>query len=82
MPMEIEGATYYTASELTRELRIVRQTLWRWRERGQVPKGRRYRGRQIVFTEAEAQVIREFAHRMEPVDSGMPNQLGLFNGLR
>ena len=68
MAIQIEDVTYFTAGDIQRDLGIVRQTLWRWRRDRLIPQGRRYRGRQIVFTKQEVGLIRKFANRLEPVD--------------
>lgn len=68
MPIKIEGIMYYSVSDVHREFGITRQTLWRWRKDGNIPQGRRYRGRQIVFTKPEIEVIREHANRLEPAE--------------
>jgi transposase-like protein len=34
MPVKVEGQEYYTNSEVSDELGVSRQTLWRWREKG------------------------------------------------
>ena len=70
MPLTIDGATYYSVDDVCRELEIVRQTLWRWRNSGRVPAGRRYRGRKIVFTHEEVEQVRAFANRLEPLGLG------------
>jgi hypothetical protein len=69
MAIQIEDVTYFTAGDIQRDLGIVRQTLWRWRRDRLIPQGRRYRGRQIVFTKQEVGLIRKFANRLEPVDT-------------
>ena len=69
MPIEIEGVEYFTATDIQREVGVVRQTLWRWRRARKIPQGRRYRGRTIVFTRAEVEAIREYSNRLEPADS-------------
>lgn len=66
MAIEIEGVTYYSATDVHEELGIARQTLWRWRQASKIPPGRRYRGYKVVFTAAELVQIREFANRLEP----------------
>ena len=38
-----------------------------WRNAGKVPAGHRYRDRDILFTSAEAEEIRRFANRIEPL---------------
>jgi predicted DNA-binding transcriptional regulator AlpA len=67
MPREIDGIQYVTMVEVLERLGISRQTLWRWRDEDAVPAGRRFRGRTILFTESEFEVIRDYANRMEPV---------------
>jgi hypothetical protein len=82
MPIEIDGVTYFSAADITEKIGVTRQTLWRWRQAGKIPAGRRYRDRQIVFTTAEFQAIREYANRLEPLDPGEVDQLKLFRGQR
>jgi hypothetical protein len=82
MAIEIEGVKYFTAADIHRDLGIVRQTLWRWRRAGNIPSGRRYRDRRIVFTKQEVEAIREYANRLEPADSTNANQLRLFDATR
>jgi hypothetical protein len=82
MPVQIEGVTYFSAAEIHQELEISRQTIWRWRQEGKIPAGRRYRNRQILFTAAERQSIHEFANHLEPADAVGSRQLGLFNGAK
>ncbi len=81
MPVEIQGEQYYTNSEVSDQLKVSRQTLWRWREKGSIPVGLRYRTRQVLFTAGEVESIREFANRLEPIElgSGTVKQLGLFS---
>lgn len=69
MPIEIEGIEYFTATDIQRELGVVRQTLWRWRKARKIPQGRRYRDKTIVFTRTEVEAIREYSNRLEPADS-------------
>jgi hypothetical protein len=80
MPVTIEGEEYYTNSEVSEELRVSRQTLWRWREKGSIPAGLRYRTRQVLFKVEEVEVIRQFANRLVPIElgGGAVRQLGLF----
>jgi len=81
MPVEIQGERYYTNSEVSEQLRVSRQTLWRWREKGSIPAGLRYRTRQVLFTAGEVESIRDFANRLEPIElgGGAVKQLGLFS---
>jgi excisionase family DNA binding protein len=81
MPVEIQGEQYYTNSEVSDQLNVSRQTLWRWREKGSIPAGMRYRTRQVLFTAEEVDAIREFANRLEPIEfgGGSVRQLGLFS---
>lgn len=80
MALNIEGVTYYTMKDVTNSLLISRQTLWRWRCEGRVPLGRRFRDKQLLFTQSEYEAIEEFANRMEPA-SGLGPQLRLFSNL-
>ncbi len=63
----IDGTTYFTAADVARAAGVARQTLWRWRQDGKVPPGRKYRDKQVVFTSAESEQIREYAQRLEPI---------------
>jgi hypothetical protein len=67
--LKIETETYFSAADVQRALNVARQTLWRWRRAGKIPQGRRYRDGQVLFTPGEVEAIREYAHRLEPVDS-------------
>ncbi len=72
MPIQIDGITYYSGTEVIGDLNVSRQTLWRWRNQGKVPPGNRYRGRKVIFTDTEAKAIRRFANRIEPIDQPKP----------
>jgi hypothetical protein len=77
MPIEVEGIEYFTASDIQREVGVVRQTLWRWRKARKIPQGRRYRDKNVVFTRAEMETIREYSNRLAPTDSPeIPGQDG------
>jgi predicted DNA-binding transcriptional regulator AlpA len=78
MTLEIAGTSYLAANELLEELSISRQTLWRWRREGHIPQGHRFRDGKTVFTIAEADEVRRYANRIEPIDDAQRNQLGLF----
>jgi hypothetical protein len=66
----IDGVVYFSAAYVARAVGVTRQTLWRWRQDGKVPLGRRYRDKQVLFTERETDLIREYAHRLEPIAGG------------
>ena len=68
MPVEIAELLYFTADEVAMRADVSRQTLWRWRQEGNVPGGHRYRGRRLLFTEEEVQLVLDFAHRLEPAE--------------
>ena len=79
MSVEIQGVVYMSSTEILRELRISRQTLWRWRQEGKVPLGNRFRDGRLLFALHEVDQIREFAHRIEPAEVGDNSQLQLFD---
>jgi hypothetical protein len=80
MSVTIEGEEYYTNTEVSDRLKVSRQTLWRWREKGSIPVGLRYRTRQVLFKANEVELIRQFANRLVPIELGgtAVRQLGLF----
>jgi predicted DNA-binding transcriptional regulator AlpA len=81
MPLQIEGAEYFSAAEVVAAVGVSRVTLWRWRQLGKIPKGSKFRGRQVVFTSAEVAAIRAYALHVEPItaDPASPaDQLSLF----
>lgn len=78
MPREIAGVPFYTNAEVAQMLGISRQTLWRWRAEGAVPKGRHYRRKSVVFTTEEVDQIVAFANRIEPIQSDARAQRSLF----
>jgi excisionase family DNA binding protein len=80
MPVQIDGELYYTNSEVSEQLAVSRQTLWRWREKGRIPSGLRSRTRQVLFKRDEVEAIRQFANHLEPIElgGGGTKQLGLF----
>jgi predicted DNA-binding transcriptional regulator AlpA len=81
MPTEIKGSLYFSASELEQELAVSRQTIWRWRKDGRIPPGQRFRGNKVFFSATEAEDVRAYALRLEPIGSDSA-QLRLFNGSR
>lgn len=68
MSVLVNEQEFFTATEVADDVGVVRQTLWRWRQKGKIPKGHRYRDRQILFTHQEREQIREFAHKLEPIE--------------
>jgi transposase-like protein len=78
MPVQIGGMEYYTSNEVSEQLGVCRQTLWRWRDQRKVPAGVRYRTRQVLFTGEEVEAIRAYAEKIEPIELGGIRQLGLF----
>lgn len=70
MPFEVDGVKYFTADEVAERAEISRQTLWRWRQEGLVPAGRKYRRRRLLFSDQDLRAILDFAHRLEPVELG------------
>jgi len=80
MPVQVDGEMYCTNSEVSEELGVSRQTLWRWREKGLIPTGMRYRTRQVLFKRNEVEAIRQFANHLEPIElgGGGTKQMGLF----
>jgi predicted DNA-binding transcriptional regulator AlpA len=67
MPLTIEGVEFFTTTEVTQMLGVSRQTLWRWRAEGNVPLGRRFRRRSIVFSKVEVDEIVAFGNKIEPI---------------
>jgi predicted site-specific integrase-resolvase len=64
--IEIAGTTYLLATDLARQVGVSRTTLYRWRQDGKIPAGCRDRRRLILFTLAEAQIVGDYADRLEP----------------
>ena len=80
MPLDLRGKTFYTMGEVADVAGVARQTVWRWGKAGKIPEGRRYRGRELLFTLDEMEAIYDYAHRLEPVQpsSDFEDQLKLF----
>ena len=76
-PIDVDGVLYYPAVQVSRVLGISRQTLWRWRQEGKVPAGRRYRDQQVLFTASELEEIIEHSNRLEPLAVPSRDQLNL-----
>jgi predicted DNA-binding transcriptional regulator AlpA len=82
MPTELHGRRFFSVGEVLADLGVSRQTLWRWREAGHVPRGHRFRNGQLLFDDDNVTALREFALRVEPLDAE-PRQMALFaNGQR
>jgi transposase-like protein len=64
--VQIAGTTYRLATDLAREVGVSRTTLYRWRQEGKVPSGRRDRRGMVLFTLAEAAVVQDYADRLQP----------------
>ena len=81
MPVDLQGTTYYTASEVAQLVGRNRSTLWRWRCDGKVPPGRLYCDQQVLYNEEEVALIYSHAHRMHPADVAprLRHQLSLFS---
>ena len=67
MPIKVDGVSYLTTADVLEELKVSRQTLWRWRSDGKVPRGSRFRNNQLLFTQQEFSRIGEYANRIEPM---------------
>lgn len=74
MSLEIDGRTYVTTAEVLVEIGVTRQTLWRWRREGKIPKGRRFRDRQVIFSAEEMADILNYANRLEPLGGDSDSQ--------
>ena len=76
----INGVQYFSAAYAAGQAGVSRTTLWRWRQSGKVPEGRRrQRDRQILYTEDEVQAVVDFAQKLEPGDEIASNQISLFS---
>jgi predicted site-specific integrase-resolvase len=65
MPREMNGKTYWSASEVCREAAISRPTLYRWLKRGLLIKLHRDRRGWRLFTEEDLNKIQAEARRIE-----------------
>jgi len=73
-PVIVNGVEYFCAGDVGQAIGVSRQTLWRWRQGGKVPCGRRFRGRLVLFTGSEVEQIRNYAYRLEPASFGIQGQ--------
>lgn len=80
MPTRIQNVEYFSQTEVAERIGVHRTTLWRWKEESNIPTGRKFRGKQVLYTSSEVAEIEEFAFRLEPVDGPDRSQFGLFNG--
>lgn len=78
MPREIGGTTYYTLTEATGVLGRSRTTICRWLKSGSIPRGRKYRNLERLFTKEELEAIRRYSVRMEEGEGENVGQLPLF----
>jgi len=79
MPVVIRGVTYFTGTEVAKEVGRTRQTLWRWGQARSIPEGRRDRRGRLLFTAGEVEAIREYATQLLPARGAESKQLRLFN---
>ena len=79
MPVEIDGKTYFSVSEVAQKAGVSRQTLWRWRQQDKIPAGHRFRDKQLLFTADEYKMINGYAKRLEPALVASTQQLRLFD---
>lgn len=79
VPTTLHDTTFLSASEVAGLAGVSRQSLWRWKKAGLVPPGRRYRGREFLYTRAELEAVFAYAHRLEPeAAAAHVSQLDLF----
>jgi predicted DNA-binding transcriptional regulator AlpA len=78
MPQRIDGVEYFSMVEVILASGVCRQTLWRWRKAGRIPRGHLLRDRRIIYTASELRAIKEFASRVAPLEGEIPDQLRLF----
>lgn len=81
MPIRISEHEYFTSLEVCKRAGISRQTLWRWRQEGKVPVGKRLRRKQLVFTSEELAQIEQYATQLEPAPPPRRAQMNLFDRL-
>ncbi len=79
MPVDINGVSFLTVTEVLQRIAVARQTLWRWRQNGRIPPGHRFRGRQVIFSPEEVAAIEAYANRIEPIDDRRSGQMSLFD---
>jgi hypothetical protein len=74
------GQTFYNMTEVCDFIRRSRTTVWRWKQEEKIPKGRRYRDKELLFTQQEMESIYAYAHRMslDEASAELKHQLRLF----
>ena len=77
-PIEIDELEFFCIAELADDLGVSRQTLWRWRNDGKIPIGHRFRDGRVLFTASEAEEIRRYANRLDPIEEPVRDQMSLF----
>jgi hypothetical protein len=77
--LTINGVEYYGATQLLGEIGVSRQTFWRWRRKGQIPAGHRFRDGRLLFTGPEAEMVRRFATSIQTADRPASYQGRLFD---
>jgi DNA-binding transcriptional MerR regulator len=65
MPREVNGKSYWLASEVCQEVAISRPTLYRWLKRGILTKLHRDRKGWRMFTEEDLRKIRLEANKID-----------------
>lgn len=80
MPINRAGQTFYTLTEVCEYVKRSRTTVWRWKQEEKIPKGRRYRDKELLFTYQEMESIFAYAHRMtlDEASAELKHQLRLF----
>lgn len=80
MPVERAGTVYFTLNEVAEKVGCTRQSLWRWKKAEKIPAGRRYRDRELLYTQEEVKAIYAYAHRLtsDEAAAALKNQLKLF----
>ena len=77
--LTINGVDYFWAAQLLHEIAVSRQTFWRWRQKGQIPTGHRFRDGRPLFTGSEAEMIRRFATSVQLAERPASYQGRRFN---
>ena len=61
MPTRIDGLIYLSCAEVAETCGVSRQTIWRWRQAGLIPRGELRRGCAVLFSETEVEFVRAVA---------------------